>query len=55
MGIEVCQLLTAFGVTVLCIEDDSEHRVWKGWKFAQVQWLVPAANMQSILNADLKN
>lgn len=55
MGIEVCQLLTAFGVTVLCIKGDSEHRIWKGWKLAQVQWLVvTAVNMQSKSNADLK-
>jgi len=55
MGIEVCQLLTALGVTVLCIEGDSEQGVWKGWKLTQVQWLVPAVNMQSKSNADLKN
>jgi len=54
MGIEVCQLLTALGVTVLCIKVDSEHRVWKGWKLTQVQWLVTDVNMQNKSNADKK-
>jgi len=54
MGIEVCQLLTALGVSVLCIKNDSEHGVWKGWKLTQVQWLVTAVNMQSKSNADQK-
>jgi len=54
MGIEVCQVLTAFGVPVLCVKDDSEHRVLKGWKLAEVQWLMTAVNMQSKSNADLK-